>query len=96
MSRCYIFLFVLPVSIYSCLLILHGEQPVLFSQFVKKIGCVAAHQSAALACRAVCRRIDIVSSFKLPSVDVRLGVVEASGDAVRVRLSYSGNKGKDP
>jgi len=23
------------VSIYSCLLILHGEQPVLFSQFVK-------------------------------------------------------------
>ena len=26
---------VLPVSIYSCLLILHGEQPVLFSQFVK-------------------------------------------------------------
>jgi len=29
---------VLPVSIYSCLLILHGKQPVLFSQFVKKIG----------------------------------------------------------
>jgi len=33
-----IFVVVLPVSIYSCLLILHGEQPVLFSQFVKKIG----------------------------------------------------------
>jgi len=29
------FLVVLPVSIYSCLLILHGEQPALFSQFVK-------------------------------------------------------------
>ena len=33
-----IFVVVLPVSIYSCLLILHGEQPVLFSQFVNKIG----------------------------------------------------------
>ena len=33
-----IFAVVLPVSIYSCLLILHGKQPVLFSQFVKKIG----------------------------------------------------------
>ena len=33
-----LFVVVLPVSIYSCLLILHGEQPVLFSQFVKKIG----------------------------------------------------------
>jgi len=32
-----IFVVVLPISIYSCLLILHGEQPVLFSQFVKKI-----------------------------------------------------------
>jgi len=32
------FLVVLLVSIYSCLLILHGEQPVLFGQFVKKIG----------------------------------------------------------
>ena len=32
------FLVVLPVSIYSCLFVLHGEQPVLFSQFVKKIG----------------------------------------------------------
>jgi len=29
------FLVVLPVSIYSCLLILIGEQPVLFRQFVK-------------------------------------------------------------
>ena len=28
----------LPVCIHSCLLILHSEQPVLFSQFVKKIG----------------------------------------------------------
>ena len=33
-----IFVVVLPVSIYLCLLILHGERPVLFSQFVKKIG----------------------------------------------------------
>jgi len=33
-----IFVVVLPVSIYSCLLILHGEQPALFRQFVKKIG----------------------------------------------------------
>ena len=29
------FLVVRPVSIYSCLFILHGVQPVLFSQFVK-------------------------------------------------------------
>ena len=29
------FVVVLPVSIYSCLLILHGEEPVLFSQIVK-------------------------------------------------------------
>jgi len=34
---------------------------------------VAAHQCAALTCRAVCRRVDIVASFKLPSVDVRSG-----------------------
>ena len=33
-----IFVVILPVSIYSCLPILHGEQPVLCSQFVKKIG----------------------------------------------------------
>jgi len=39
---------------------------------------------------------DIVASFKLPSVDVRLGPNEAPGDAVRVRLSYSSNKGEDP
>jgi len=31
-------LVVLPVPNLSCLLILHGEQPILFSQFVKKIG----------------------------------------------------------
>jgi len=31
------FLVVLPVSIYSCLLILHGEQPTLFSQSVKLV-----------------------------------------------------------
>ena len=30
-----VFLVVLIVSVYSCLLILHGEQPVLFGQFVK-------------------------------------------------------------
>ena len=75
------------------MLILHGEQPVLFSQFVKKIGySVAAHQCAALTCHAVRRRVE-VASFKLPSVDVRLGANEAPGDAVRVRLSSSSNKG---
>ena len=42
------------------------------------------------------RRVDIVVSFKLPSVDVRLGANEAPGDAIRVRLSYSSNKGEDP
>ena len=30
------FLVVLPVSTYSCLFILHGVQPVLFSQFVQR------------------------------------------------------------
>ena len=50
----------------------------------------------ALTCRAVCRRVDIAASFKLPSVDVCLGANEAPGDAVRVRLSYSSNKGEDP
>jgi len=50
----------------------------------------------ALTCRAVCRRVDIVASFKLPSVDVSLGENEAPGDAVRVRLSSSSNKGEDP
>jgi len=40
--------------------------------------------------------VDIVTSFKLPSVDVRLGANEAPGDAVRVRLSSSSNKGEDP
>jgi len=29
-------------------------------------------------------------------VDVRLGANEATGDAVRVRLSSSSNKGEDP
>ena len=43
----------------------------------------------------MCRRVE-VASFKLPSVDVRLGANEAPGDAVRVRLSYSNNKGEDP
>jgi len=40
----------------------------------------------------------IAASFKLPSVDVRLGVNEAPGDAVRVRVrvSSSSNKGEDP
>ena len=36
-----------------------------------------------VTCRAVCRRVDIVASFKLPSVDVRLGANETPGDAVR-------------
>ena len=44
----------------------------------------------------MCRRVDIVTSFKLPRVDVRLGANEAPGDAVHVRLSYSSNKGEDP
>jgi len=44
----------------------------------------------------VCRRVDIVASFKLPSVDVRFGANEAPGDAVRVRLSSSSDKGEDP
>jgi len=57
---------------------------------------VAAHRCAVLTCRAVCRHVDIVASFKLPSVDVRLGANEAPGDDVRVRLSYSSNKGEDP
>ena len=80
------------------MLILHGEQPVLFSQFVKKLVSVAAQPCAALTWRAVCRRVDIpvVASFKLRSVDVRLGANEAPADAVRVRLSYSSNKGEDP
>jgi len=41
----------------------------------------------------VCRRVDVVGSFKLPSVDVRLGVNEAPCDVVRVRRSSSSNKG---
>ena len=46
----------------------------------------------------MCRRVDIpvVASFKLRSVDVRLGANEATADPVRVRLSYSSNKVKDP
>ena len=40
------FLVALPVSIYSCLFVLHGEQPVLFSQFVKKIVLVLLRTSA--------------------------------------------------
>ena len=50
----------------------------------------------ALTYRAVCRRVDTVASFKLTSVDVHLGANEAPGDAVRVRLSYSSNKGEGP
>jgi len=57
---------------------------------------VAAPQCAASTCCAVCRLVGIVASFKLPSVDVRLGANEAPRDAVRVRLSYSSNKGEDP
>jgi len=37
-----------------------------------------------LTCGAVCRRVDIAGSFKLPNVDVRLGANEAPGDAVRL------------
>ena len=44
----------------------------------------------------MCRRVDIAVSFKLPSVDVRLGANEAAGDAVRVTLSSSSHKGEDP
>jgi len=59
------FLVLLPVSIYSCLLILNGEQPVLLVSLWRKLVSVAAHQCTALTCRAVCRRVDIVASFKL-------------------------------
>ena len=90
------FLIVLPVSIYSCLLILHGNSQYYLVSLRSKLVSVAAHQCAALTCRAVCRRVDIVASFKLPSVDVRLGTNETPGDAVRVRLSYSSNKREDP
>jgi len=44
-------------------------------------------------CDAMCRPVDIVGSFKLPSVDVRLGANDAPGNAVRVRRSSSVNKG---
>ena len=44
----------------------------------------------------MCRCVEIIALFKLPSVDVRLGANEATGDAVRVRLSSSSNKGEDP
>ena len=56
------------------------------------------HQCAALTCHAVCRRVDIpvVASFKLQSVDVRLGANEAPADPICVRLSSSSNKGEDP
>ena len=67
-----------------------------FVSLWNKSDSVAAHQGAALTCRAVCRRIDIAASFKLPSVDVRLGANEAPGDAVLVRLSSSSNNGEDP
>ena len=40
--------------------------------------------------------LNLASLFKLPSVDVHLGANEAPRDAVRVRLSYSSNKGEDP
>ena len=50
----------------------------------------------ALTCGAVCRRVDIVGSFKRPSVDVHFGANETPGDAVRVRRSSSSNKGGGP
>ena len=74
-------------SLHGEIASLHGEQSVL--SLWRKLVSVAAHQCAALTYRAVCRRVDIVASFKLPSVDVRLGANEAPGDAVRVRLSYA-------
>jgi len=61
----------------------------------RKLVSVAAHQCVALTCHAVCRRAE-AASFKLPSVDVRVVANEAPGDAVRVRLSSSSNKGEDP
>jgi len=94
-----IFVVVLPVSIYSCLLILHGEQPVLFGQFVKKSGwcCCAPVRGVNLPrCVQTCWHSSLVASFKLPSVGVCLGANEAPGDAIRVRLSSSSNKGEDP
>ena len=50
----------------------------------------------AFTCGAVCRRVDIVGSFKLPSVDVRLSANEAPGDSVRLRRSSSSNKWENP
>jgi len=44
-----------------------------FVSLWSKLVSVAVHQCAALTCRAVCKRVDIAASFKLPSVDVRLG-----------------------
>ena len=44
----------------------------------------------------MCRFVELVASFKLPSVDVRLLANEAPGNAVSVRLSSSSNKGEDP
>ena len=49
-----------------------------------------------LTCGAICRRVDIVGLFKLPSVDVHLRGNETPGDAVRVRRSSSSNKGGGP
>ena len=49
-----------------------------------------------VTCDAMCRHVDIVGSFKIPSVDVRLGANEAPGDAVRVRRSSSSKKGGGP
>ena len=67
-----------------------------FVSLWSKLVSVAAHQCVALTCRAVCGRVDIAASYKLPSVYVRLEANEAPGDAVRVRLSSSSNKGEDP
>jgi len=78
-----------------CLFYMVNSQYYLVSLWSKLVG-AAAHQCAALTCRAVCRCVHIVASFKLPSVDVRLGANEAPRDAVRVRLSSSSNKGEDP
>ena len=57
--------------------------------------CGLQQDFVTLTYHAVCRRVE-VASFKLPSVDVRLGANEAPKDAVRVRLSYYSNIGEDP
>ena len=53
----------------------------------------SARRYPATLC-AVVLLIDIIGSFKLPSLDMRLGANEAPGNAVSVRRSSCSNKGR--